>query len=247
MTALARVAALAAAGSLLWVIEGRRPFMAFGALRTRHVSPNLALAALTILTNVTFAAALPPTASPIEVHWPFWLRAVAGVAILDFFAWVAHILLHKTSWGWRTHRVHHSDVVVDVTTAFRQHPGEALWRLGWRLLPIWVLGIPLPVVALHETLSAANALLEHANVHIPEAVDLVVRSIFVTPNMHKWHHSREAQETDTNYGNILSIWDRLFRTMTARPEFSRLRFGLDGFDGPDSQSLGGLLRMPTSR
>src|SRR4051812_7106035 len=110
MTTIMRIAALAAACSLLWVIEGRRPFMAFGPHRTRHVSPNLALAALTIVTNVTFAAALPPTATLLNLHWPVWLQAVAGVAILDFFAWVAHILLHKTSWGWRTHRVHHSDM-----------------------------------------------------------------------------------------------------------------------------------------
>jgi sterol desaturase/sphingolipid hydroxylase (fatty acid hydroxylase superfamily) len=179
--------------------------------------------------------------------WPAWLQAVAGVTILDLFAWIAHVLLHKTAWGWRTHRVHHSDLAVDVTTAFRQHPGETLWRLAWRLLPIWIIGIPLPVVALHETLSAANALLEHANLALPEAADRFVRSIFVTPNMHKWHHSREARETDTNYGNVFSIWDRLFGTLTTRAEFSRLRFGLDGFDGADSQSLGGLLRMPAAR
>jgi sterol desaturase/sphingolipid hydroxylase (fatty acid hydroxylase superfamily) len=245
MTALARVAALAGACSLLWVIEGRRPFMAFGEHRARHVRPNLALAGLTILTNVAFAAALP-SGSPANLHWPFWLQALTGVMILDCSAWAAHVLLHKTAWGWRTHRVHHSDVAVDVTTAFRQHPGETLWRLGWRLLPICVIGIPLPIVALHETLSAANALLEHANVALPESIDRLLRSLFVTPNMHKWHHSREVTETDTNYGNILSIWDRLSGTMTSRPEFSGLRFGLDGFDGAESQSLGGLLRMPAS-
>jgi len=247
MTAVVRIAALAAACTLLWVVEGRRPFIPFGEERARHVPPNLVLAALTVLTNVALAAALPARTAALSPEWPYWIQAVAGVAILDFFAWIAHVLLHKTGWGWRTHRVHHSDVAVDVTTAFRQHPGETLWRLAWRLFPIWIFGIPLSVVALHETLSAANALLEHANLALPEAADRLVRSVFVTPNMHKWHHSREAQETDTNYGNIFSIWDRLFRTMTTRPEFSRLRFGLDGFDDADAQSLGGLLRLPTSR
>jgi sterol desaturase/sphingolipid hydroxylase (fatty acid hydroxylase superfamily) len=247
MTAFARIAALLGACTLLWVIEGRRPFMALGAHRLRHVRPNLVLAALTVLTNVALAAALPARAAALSRECPFWLQAVAGVAILDFFAWIAHVLLHKTAWGWRTHRVHHTDVAVDVTTAFRQHPGETLWRLAWRLLPIWLIGIPLPVVALQETLSAANALLEHANIALPEATDRLVRSIFVTPNMHKWHHSRDARETDTNYGNILSIWDRLFGTLTSDPGFSRLRFGLDGFDGAGSQSLSGLLRMPKVR
>ena len=101
MTALARVAALAGACSLLWVIEGRRPFMAFGEHRARHVRPNLVLAGLTILTNVAFAAALPPIAPSADLDWPFWLQAVGGVTILDFFAWTAHFLLHKTAWGWR--------------------------------------------------------------------------------------------------------------------------------------------------
>jgi sterol desaturase/sphingolipid hydroxylase (fatty acid hydroxylase superfamily) len=247
MTALARVAALTGACSLLWMIEGRRPFMAFGEHRARHIRPNVVLAGLTILTNVAFAAALPPSRPHLNLDWPVWLQGLAAIAILDFFAWAAHVLLHQTSWGWRTHRVHHSDVAVDVTTAFRQHPGETIWRLAWRLVPIWILGIPLPFVAVHETLSAANALLEHANVGLPENLDRLLRSVFVTPNMHKWHHSREARETDTNYGNIFSIWDRLFGTMTTRAEFSRLRFGLDGFDGAASQSLVGLLRMPSAR
>jgi sterol desaturase/sphingolipid hydroxylase (fatty acid hydroxylase superfamily) len=247
MTALARVAALAGACSLLWVIEGRRPFIALGGHRARHVRPNLVLAGLTVLTNVAFATALPPSRSRLNLDWPFWLQALAAVVILDFFAWAAHLLLHKTSWGWRTHRVHHSDVAVDVTTAFRQHPGETIWRLAWRLVPIWILGIPLPFVAVHEALSAANALLEHANVGVPESLDRLLRWVFVTPNMHKWHHSRDARETDTNYGNIFSIWDRLFGTMTTRAEFAQLRFGLDGFDRPDRQSLAGLLRMPIVR
>jgi len=157
MTALARVAALAGACSLLWVIEGRRPFIASGEDRARRVRPNLVLAGLTVLTNVAFATVLPPSGSRLNLDWPFWLQALAAVVILDFFAWVAHVVLHKTSWGWRTHRVHHSDVAVDVTTALRQHPGETIWRLAWRLVPIWILGIPLPFVAVHETLSAANA------------------------------------------------------------------------------------------
>ena len=247
MTALARVAALAGACSLLWMIEGRRPFLALGEDRARHVRPNLLLAGLTVLTNVAFAAALPPSRSHSSLDWPVWVQGLAAVAILDFFAWAAHVLLHQTSWGWRTHRVHHSDVAVDVTTAFRQHPGETIWRLAWRLLPIWILGIPLPSVAVHETLSAANALLEHANLGLPETLDRLLRSVFVTPNMHKWHHSRDARETDTNYGNIFSIWDRLFGTITTGADFPRLRFGLDGFDGAASQSLKGLLRMPSVR
>jgi sterol desaturase/sphingolipid hydroxylase (fatty acid hydroxylase superfamily) len=172
---------------------------------------------------------------------------MVAVAVLDFFAWVAHILLHKLPWGWRLHRVHHSDLAVDVTTALRQHPGETVWRAAWRVLPVGILGVPMPLTALYEAFSAANALLEHANIAVPVRVDRVVRLIFVTPNMHKWHHSRDASETDTNYGNILSTWDRLFRTFTGHAQLGRLRYGLEGFDASGSQSLAALLRMPMAR
>ena len=235
---LERIAVLAGACGLLWIVEGRRPLFAFGPERTRHLGPNLALAALTVLTNLAFVLALrrPATTSP---SWP---KVLAAVVFLDFCAWVAHLLLHQTSWGWRVHRVHHSDVAVDVTTALRQHPAETVWRLLWRVVPAAVLAVPLPALALYETLSVVNALLEHANVSVPERADRLIRWIFVTPNMHKWHHSRDAAETDTNYGNLLSVWDRVFGTYTSDAGLGRLRYGLDGCDGPEWQSLWGLLR-----
>jgi sterol desaturase/sphingolipid hydroxylase (fatty acid hydroxylase superfamily) len=245
-----RVAALLGACALLWAVESRWPLFAVGRDRLRHLLPNLVLASLTILINLGFTTALRPARLDVGLWndvWPPWLQAVVGVVILDFAAWLAHALLHKVPWGWRMHRVHHSDVVVDVTTALRQHPGETVWRVGFRVLPVAALGIPIPVVAIYETLSAANALLEHANLAVPGRVARVVCWLFVTPNMHKWHHSRDARETDTNYGNIFSTWDRLLGTFTDQTELAPRRYGLDGFDGSDSQSLGGLLRMPVAK
>jgi sterol desaturase/sphingolipid hydroxylase (fatty acid hydroxylase superfamily) len=143
--------------------------------------------------------------------------------------------------------VHHSDVAVDVTTTFRQHPAETIWRVGWRAVPATALGIPLSLVALYELISASNALLEHANVRVPRRLDRMLRWLFVTPHMHKWHHSREVSETDTNYGNLLSLWDRMFGTFTEGLRLEDLRYGLDGLEGPRAQSLRGLLRMPLTR
>jgi sterol desaturase/sphingolipid hydroxylase (fatty acid hydroxylase superfamily) len=239
-----RIAILAGACGLLWIVEGRRPLFTFGPERARHVGPNLALAALTVLTNLGFVLALRPPVSTTSTAGPSWPKVVAAVVFLDFCAWVAHLLLHKTWWGWRTHRVHHSDAAVDVTTALRQHPAETVWRLLWRVAPAAILAVPLPALALYETLSVLNALLEHANVAVPEKADRLIRWVFVTPHMHKWHHSRNAAETDTNYGNLLSVWDRLFGTYTGDAGLARLRYGLEGCDGPDWQSLSGLLRKP---
>jgi sterol desaturase/sphingolipid hydroxylase (fatty acid hydroxylase superfamily) len=249
MTAMqiARLLVLLGGCASLWAVESRWPLFAFGRDRARHLLPNLALASLTLLMTLGVASALRPAKLDLGL-WndarPLWLQAMFAVAILDFFVWLAHLLLHKMDWAWRVHRVHHSDPAVDVTTALRQHPGETVWRMAWRVLSVAGLGIPIPVVALYEMLSAANALLEHANIAVPERMDRVLRWLVVTPNMHKWHHSRDARETDTNYGNILSVWDRLFGTFTGQGKLAGLRYGLDGFDGSDSQSLRGLLRMP---
>ena len=103
------------------------------------------------------------------------------------------------------HRVHHSEREVNVTTAFRQHPGESLWRIFWQMLAILIFGLPLWVVVMYLMLSGLNAQLEHANIRVNGFLDRMVRLLFVTPNMHKVHHSREQKETDTNYANIFSL------------------------------------------
>ena len=133
---------------------------------------------------------------------------------------------------------------VDVTTAFRQHPGETLWRMAWQLAGTLALGLPLWAVLAYLILSALNAELEHANVRVSARVDRFIRLAFVTPHMHKVHHSRDQRETDSNYSNIFSIWDRLFRTYTPGVDFAALHYGLEGFEGGRAETLRGLLRLP---
>jgi sterol desaturase/sphingolipid hydroxylase (fatty acid hydroxylase superfamily) len=163
---------------------------------------------------------------------------------LDLFAYFAHLLLHKSWAGWQFHRVHHSDNDVNVTTAFRQHPGETVWRMFSQVLAVVAFGLSMEVVAVYLTLSALNAQLEHANIKLSDSFDRWLRLIVVTPNMHKVHHSRQQIETDTNYSNILSIWDRIFGTYTRAVDFHRLRYGLDGFDDARKQTVTALLRLP---
>jgi len=131
-----------------------------------------------------------------------------------------------------------------VTTTFRQHPGETIWRILWQLAAILVFGLPLWVVIVYLILSGLNAQVEHANIRVSRALDRVLRLLIVTPHMHKVHHSREQRLTDSNYANIFSYWDRLFGTHTAEVDFQRLRYGLDGFDGKETQTVRALLRMP---
>ncbi len=241
---------------LLWSLESVVPLYPFQRRRWRHAAPNLALTVLLILTNLAlsfgtaYLAALAAQGGGGLLSWldfTPWATLMLGVAGMDFFTWLAHVLLHKTWLGWRFHRVHHSDNAVDVTTAFRQHPGETLWRICWQLAAIVVFGVPLWVTAVYLTVSALNAQLEHANINVPDRFDQLLRLVVVTPNMHKAHHSRTQRETDSNYANIFSIWDRLGGTYTAAVDFRQFRYGLEGFDDDERQSLAGLLRLPFLR
>lgn len=252
----ARLSALILLCALLWTLESVVPLYRYSRGRLPHVFPNVVLALLLVLTNLTLSAGtarLVEFASRheiglfrlLELSPPMTL--VFGVAALDFCGYRAHRLLHQSWLGWQFHRVHHSEAAVDVTTAFRQHPGETLWRILWQLAAVVIFSLPLWVVAVYLTLSGLNAQLEHANVRLRDRADGLLRLFVVTPNMHKAHHSRMQKETDTNYSNIFSFWDRLCGTYTPRVDFGELRYGLDGFDDAGKQSLRGLLKMPFVR
>lgn len=239
--------------TILWTIESLLPLYRYEKHRLRRALPNIAFTVLLVLTNLllSFVTAFVATFAMdkrIGVFFlfdmPSVLAALFGVMALDLFTYFAHLLMHKSWLGWQFHRVHHSDVEVNVTTAFRQHPGETLWRILWQLLAVATFGLPLSVVVVYLVISTLNAQLEHTNVKLFVPLDRVLRLLIVTPNMHKVHHSREQIETDSNYSNIFSIWDRIFGTYTATVDFSRLRYGLDGFDDREKQTLPALLKLP---
>ncbi len=248
-----RLAVLVAACTLLWSVEALVPLFRYRRGRWRRVFPNLALALGVLLTNLAFAS-MTAWLSTLVTRNNFGLLSslrshrlillALGVAGLDFSAYVAHVLLHKMPLGWKFHRVHHSELEVDVTTAFRQHPGETLWRILWQGVAIAIFGLPFWIVPLYLSISSLNALLEHANVRMRDPLDRWLRVLIVTPNMHKIHHSRWATETDSNYSNIFSFWDRLFGTHTAGTDYANLRYGLDGFDDKRKQALTGLMLEP---
>ena len=251
-----RLSALILLCALLWTLESVVPLYRYGKNRLPHALPNVVLALLLVLTNLALSAGTASLADFTDRHGIGLLRLlelsplltlILGVAALDFFGYWAHRLLHISWLGWQFHRVHHSEAAVDVTTAFRQHPGETAWRILWQLAAVIFFGLPLWVVAVYLTLSGLNAQLEHANIRMSDRLDGLLRLFVVTPNMHKAHHSRRQKETDTNYSNIFSFWDRLCGTYTPRVDFGELRYGLDGFDDAGKQSLGGLLKMPFVR
>lgn len=157
-----------------------------------------------------------------------WTSVVLTLLARSLTLYAIHVLMHKLPALWRVHRVHHFDVHMDVSTSLRSHPAEILIAtvivgavsIGLGLTP-WVL-------MLYELVEGVFGLMSHANFRLPEAVDRPLRLLFVTPNMHCIHHSSLQPETDSNYGGVLSIWDRMFRTYSATPAggYTSMQLGL---------------------
>jgi sterol desaturase/sphingolipid hydroxylase (fatty acid hydroxylase superfamily) len=206
------------------------------------------LFAFVVSSAVAVAAVYLPLASPglmTRLDVPAAAQFIIGIVAADFaYGYVAHWALHASPVLWRYHRVHHSDAFVDVTTSYRTHPVETAWRHLWLFVMVWALGIPATAVAAFRVLAAVNAIFEHANIRVRPALDTAVSWIWVTPNMHKVHHSRAQAETDSNYGNIFAFHDRLFGTFIPTVRAFAVQYGLDDVDPSEVRSFGALLAMP---
>jgi len=250
------LAVMVANGLALSLLERAAPHAPEPPGGTRHHGANLTLTALLVALNVVLDRLLsafglvPGAGAPgaaVRAGLPGWAALLAVVVVLDGLAYAAHVLLHALPAAWRFHRVHHSDARVDVTTAFRQHPLETVWRYCFLFAGAAVLDAPPAFVAVYLALSAANAQFEHASVALPDRLDRALRVVFSTPAMHRVHHSRRQPETDRNYSNIFSFWDRLLGTYRAPVAGERIACGLDDQDDAARQRVRGLLALPFGR
>lgn len=155
-------------------------------------------------------------------------QLVFSFVFLDFFYWVYHFLMHKVPFLWRFHAVHHSDSFMTVSTALREHPIETFIRLGHYILAVAILGPALWLVSLHQFIQIVSKIIIHGNFRLPEKTDKIVSYFLLTPNMHQVHHHYVLPFTDSNYGDLFSIWDRLFRTFYTLKK-DELKFGLDEY------------------
>jgi sterol desaturase/sphingolipid hydroxylase (fatty acid hydroxylase superfamily) len=170
---------------------------------------------------------------------PVWIEIALAVLILDLAIWAQHLVTHKVPLLWRLHRVHHADRDMDVTTAIRFHPVEIALSMLLKIGLVYVLGAPAVAVILFEILLNGTAMFNHANIRLPKWLDAPVRKVFVTPDMHRVHHSVHRAEHDSNYGFALSIWDRMFGTYIAQPAqgHTDMQIGLEWQDEKPSKLI----------
>jgi sterol desaturase/sphingolipid hydroxylase (fatty acid hydroxylase superfamily) len=221
-----------------------------------RLASNLCLLVITltlsVLLNFTLAlGAAYVGQSGLGLLQVFEFGAAASFMVaflaLDGASYLVHRLMHRTPALWRVHLVHHIDVSVDATTAFRQHPIEGVLRFGFIAAAAWLVGAPPAAVALYRLLGALNSVVEHANIRVPPWLDRLLVYVWVTPDMHKVHHSREQIETDSNYGNLFSFFDRAFGTFTCSSRGRSVDYGIRGYDAAERQSLAALLWLPFTR
>lgn len=238
-----------------WLIESAVPLFRFQYKKWRHALPNLFFTLTTVIINFALAFLLLQTSDWVTatkfgfLHWlpehALWVDIVLGLLLLDLIgAYTAHYVEHRVKPLWMVHLVHHSDHKVDTTTANRHHPLESVIRFGFTLLGVFLVGAPIGLVMLYQSCSLVFSQFNHANIKLPKSVDRWLSYVIVSPDMHKIHHHYRLPYTDANYGNIFSIWDRLFGTYM---DFEReqLVYGVDVF--PDEQKntqIKELLKQP---
>nr|WP_321244403.1 sterol desaturase family protein [uncultured Psychroserpens sp.] len=241
--------------TLFWLLEGTLPLFNFKYKKWKHALPNLFFTLTTIIINFGLAFALIGTAQWVEdtkfgiINWipnlPLWAYALLGVLLLDFVgAYLAHYVEHKVKPLWMVHLVHHTDHNVDTTTANRHHPLESIIRFTFTLFGVFIVGAPIAIVFLYQSLSLVATQFTHANIKLPKKLDKALSYVLVSPDMHKVHHHYVLPYTDSNYGNIFSIWDRLFGTFMTLDRES-IVYGVDTF--PDEEAngkIGVLLKQP---
>jgi len=225
--------------TFFWLLEGLVPLFKFNYKKWRHALPNIFFTITTIIINFSLAFLLLKSADYVMANnigilnilpeIPVWLYMVIGILLMDFFgAYVPHFIEHKLKPLWMIHLVHHTDHNVDTTTANRHHPLESVIRYTFTLIGVFIIGAPIGIVMLYQSLSIVATQFSHANIKLPKKVDLVLSYVLVSPDMHKIHHHYVLPYTDSNYGNIFSIWDRLFGTYM-KMDREDLIYGVDVF------------------
>jgi sterol desaturase/sphingolipid hydroxylase (fatty acid hydroxylase superfamily) len=236
-----------------WILEGHYSQFGLHYKKWRHARTNFVLLFFVIIINAAFGILTLGVFEWLNasgfgllplIDAPVWLGLLLSLIVLDLIAqYFVHFLLHKIPFMWRLHLVHHTDKHVDVTTGTRHHPLDFIIREIFAILAVIIMGMPISFYFLYRLLSVLFTYFTHANLALPGRMDRWLSYLIVTPNMHKFHHHHKLPWTDSNYGNILSVWDRLFGTFVYG-DLKDIKYGVDVADHRDDESFKAQLLIP---
>lgn len=234
-----RMAFLVGGMLFFWILEGAIPLlpMTYKKNKYRHAAVNFIFTIIHLIIHTILAVFIIQLSDWCAVKnfgIVYWTNAdilatiIVGVLSLDFSSWLVHLIMHKNKFLWRFHLIHHSDTNVDVTTGLRHHPGDSLLRGIFFMLLIFISGAPMYSVMMYQTLVVIATAFTHANIQLPVWLDKMINYVLISPNMHKVHHHWKQPYTDSNYGAVFSIWDRLLGTFS-HLDVKQLKYGLDAY------------------
>jgi sterol desaturase/sphingolipid hydroxylase (fatty acid hydroxylase superfamily) len=239
--------------SIAFAIESIRPLFKKGFRSWAHTRTNLVFLSTLVVINVLVGVITVGLFNWMDINewgllkmveWPDWSELFITILFFDLLAqYTAHYLVHNVKPLWMIHIVHHSDTHVDATTGTRLHPLDFMTREAFAILAVFILGAPFAFYVFYRILTIGYTYFNHANLRLPLALDKAISWVLISPNTHKFHHHFEVPWTDKNYGNIFSIWDRIFGTFDYG-DIEDVKYGLDVTDDSRSNDLGYQMMLP---
>ena len=238
----------------LYVVERLRPLRSRKEPGPGRVGRNLTIG---LLAGATTAASEWPVVMPVQrlaerrrlglLRWlpmPRPLRVVAGFLLLDYTLYLWHRLNHRAPFLWKFHAVHHLDLDLDSTTGLRFHFGELTLAAWFRAAQILLLGVEREILRAWQQLLVLSVVFHHSNLQLPIAIERRLVNVIVTPRMHGIHHSIRGEEVDANYSSLLSVWDRLHRSLKLNVRQASITIGVAGFLDAGDVTLAESLTLP---
>lgn len=256
---LLRLAILVGGLLFFWILEGMIPLkrLLYKQNKWKHAAINFSFTLIHLAIHSVLALViifLSDWCRANEWGIVYWLNTswpvtiVVCFLVLDFFGgWLVHITEHKVPFFWHMHIIHHSDNKVDVTTGLRHHPLESILRGIFFFMGIMVSGAPMYAVMIFQTILVFATAFTHANIQLNEKVDKWLSYVIISPNMHKVHHHFKQPYTDSNYGAVLSIWDRLLGTFL-QLDAKKIQYGLDRYyPNQEDENWTSLMKYPFTK
>ncbi len=239
--------------AVFMTLETLLPFMMHSTYRKKQKWHNLGNVLVSFVLNAALSGVI--TSAIIyanDSHFgllhllplPVWANFVIGMLFCDLNSYVAHRLYHRVPLFWKFHRVHHSDTELDATSALRMHPFEFVFQAFTQATILPLLGVSRASFVLYFAFALPLFIINHANLKYPRWFERVFSLVFITPDWHRVHHSSHQPETDSNFADVFSFWDRLFGTHRTTADVNKISFGLEDLRDPKDQTLLAQLKAP---
>jgi sterol desaturase/sphingolipid hydroxylase (fatty acid hydroxylase superfamily) len=175
---------------------------------------------------------------------PAWARGIVAFLLLDYSNYLWHRLNHQWPFLWRFHNVHHTDMDLDISTAWRFHLGEVILSVFFRGGMIMLIGASPRQVITYEIVYEGATAFHHSNWKLPLALERILNTMMVTPRMHGIHHSIVLRETNSNYSVVFSAWDRLHQTLRLNVPQQDIVIGVPAYRSTVEENVSFLLTLP---